>query len=170
MSEAESQGRSIDDPGQTAKDTEVTRPPEPSDDLVTTRHTLQTPSGELRYTVTAGRVVLREEVVEDDKWKGFKPKAEMFLAAYTLDGADPRTRPVTFAFNGGPGSSSVWLHLGLLGPRRVSMGDAGALTPPPWGLVDNAETLLHASDLVFIDPVTTGYSRMLEGGKAGEYS
>ena len=75
---------------------------------------------------------------------GTRPEAEVFLTAYTLDGADPLTRPVTFAFNGGPGSSSVWLHLGLLGPRRVVMGDAGALTPPPYGLADNHETLLAA--------------------------
>lgn len=148
---------------------EGTRRPEPADDLVTTSHVLMTPSGELRYTATTGRMVLREEVVEDGKWTGFLPKAEMFVTAYVLEGADPATRPVTFAFNGGPGSSSVWLHLGLLGPRRVVMGDAGALTPPPWGLADNAETILAVSDLVFIDPVTTGYSRVVEGGKAGEY-
>ena len=141
----------------------------PTDDLVTTGHALTTPSGELRYTATTGRMVLREEVVEDGKWTGFRPKAEMFVTSYVLEGADPTTRPVTFAFNGGPGSSSVWLHLGLLGPRRVLMGDAGALTPPLWGIADNAETLLAVTDLVFIDPVTTGYSRVVEGGKAGEY-
>ena len=72
---------------------------------------------------------------------------------------------MTFAFNGGPGSSSVWLHLGLLGPRRVLMGDAGALLPPPYELADNAESLLAVSDLVFIDPVSTGYSRAVEGTK-----
>ncbi len=76
---------------------------------------------------------------------------------------------MTFAFNGGPGSSSVWLHLGLLGPRRVLMGDAGALLPPPYGLADNAETLLAESDLVFLDPVSTGYSRAVKGGKPGPY-
>jgi len=152
-----------------AADQDTKSRPEPTDELVTTHHTLETPAGELRYTATAGRVVLREEVLEDKKWVGFKPKAEMFMTAYVLDGADPATRPVTFAFNGGPGSSSVWLHLGLLGPRRVLMGDAGALTPPPWGLGDNPQTLLGVTDLVFIDPVTTGYSRMLEGGQAGEY-
>jgi carboxypeptidase C (cathepsin A) len=68
-----------------------------------------------------------------------------------------------------PGSSSVWLHMGLFGPRRVVMGDAGALTPPPWGLTDNAESLLAHSDLVFIDPVSTGYSRAVEGGKPSEF-
>ncbi len=144
--------------------------PEPVDDLVETHHVIRTVGGaELAYSATAGRVVLREEHLENEAFSGHRPKAEMFLTAYTLDGADPATRPVTFAFNGGPGSSSVWLHLGLLGPRRVVMGDANALLPPPWGLTDNAETLLAVSDLVFIDPVTTGFSRVVEGGKPAEY-
>jgi carboxypeptidase C (cathepsin A) len=141
----------------------------PEDDLAQTRHALSTPDGELSYTATAGRMVLREQGRENGDYTGLKPKAEMFIAAYTLDGADPGTRPVTFAFNGGPGSSSVWLHLGVLGPRRVLMGDAGNLAPPPYGLGDNAETLLAHSDLVFIDPVTTGYSRVVTGGESDEY-
>lgn len=143
--------------------------PLPADDLVTSSHTLSTSQGELRYTAVAGRIVLQEEVHKNGRFKGLRPKAEMFLTAYTLDGADPLTRPVTFAFNGGPGSASVWLHLGLLGPRRVLMGDAGDLLPPPYGLADNQETLLAHSDLVFIDPVSTGYSRVVEGGKPAEY-
>lgn len=143
--------------------------PEPTDDLVERQHTLSIGRRRLHYTSTAGRVVLREEVVDDGKAKGHKPKATVFLVAYTLDGVDRRRRPVTFAFNGGPGSSSVWLHLGLLGPRRVVSGDAGALAPPPYELVDNLETLLVHSDLVFIDPVATGYSRAVEGEKPAEY-
>jgi carboxypeptidase C (cathepsin A) len=146
-----------------------TLPAEPTDDLVTTRHELQTGQGMLVYTATAGRVVLREEVFTDGKFDGHRAKAEIFLTAYTLDDADPASRPVTFAFNGGPGSSSVWLHLGLLGPRRVLMGDAGELLPPPYGLGDNTETLLAHSDLVFIDPVSTGYSRAIKGGKPADY-
>lgn len=140
------------------------------DDLVTTEHTLQVGERTLRYTAETGRIVLREEVYEDDVFTGVKPKAEVFLTSYVLDqpeGAPPR--PVTFAFNGGPGSSSVWLHLGLLGPRRVRMGDVGDLLPPPYGLVDNPESLLAVSDLVFIDPVSTGFSRAAEGGKAKAY-
>ena len=142
------------------------KPPEPTDDLVTTAHTLRTPQGELSYTATTGRIVLRQEVLTEDKYDGRKPKAEVSITYYTLDGTDVTHRPVTFAFNGGPGSSSVWLHLGLLGPRRVDSGDVGALTPPPYGLVDNLETLLHVSDLVFIDPVSTGFSRATEGEQA----
>ncbi|MEU8365012.1 peptidase S10 [Nonomuraea sp. NPDC048882] len=137
-----------------------------ADNLVTTSHTL--PSGQ-SYTATTGTMVLREEVVTDGKFEGLRPKAEVFVTAYTLDGAEPLSRPVTFAFNGGPGSSSVWLHLGVLGPRRVVMGDAGALLPPPYGLVDNEESLLQVSDLVFIDPVSTGYSRVAEGEKTEPY-
>ncbi|TWD83139.1 carboxypeptidase C (cathepsin A) [Kribbella amoyensis] len=141
----------------------------PTDDLTTTQHTLTIGRKKLRYTATTGRVVLRQEVLTDGKFDGHVPKAEVFLTAYTLDGADAAQRPVTFAFNGGPGSSSIWLHLGLLGPRRVVSGDAGELAPPPYGLADNAETLLQHSDLVFIDPVSTGYSRAVEGEKPGEY-
>ena len=97
-------------------------PPSPIDDLVTTHHQLVTPSGTLAYTASAGRVVLREEVQEDGVFRGFKPKAEVFVVSYVADSSEPGTRPVTFAFNGGPGSSSVWLQLGLLGPRRCPHG------------------------------------------------
>jgi carboxypeptidase C (cathepsin A) len=143
--------------------------PEPTDDLVTTQHSITIDGTELPYTVTAGRIVLRLEGHTDDKFDGQQAKAEVFLIAYTVDNAEPGSRPVTFAFNGGPGSSSVWLHLGLLGPRRVIMGDAGDLLPPPYGLADNPQTLLRHSDLVFIDPVSTGYSRAVKGEKSKDF-
>lgn len=144
--------------------------PEPADDLVTTTHTVTVDGRELRYQATAGRVVLRTEILTDGSFDGHQPKAEVFLTAYTLDtDGDPADRPVTFAFNGGPGSSSVWLHLGLLGPRRVVSGDAGRLAPPPYGLVENPETLLAHTDLVFVDPVSTGYSRTTKGEKPADY-
>jgi carboxypeptidase C (cathepsin A) len=142
---------------------------EPTDDLVTSGHSITVGGRELAYTATTGRIVLRQEKHTDGAFDGNVAKAEVFLTAYTLDGADAGTRPVTFAFNGGPGSASVWLHLGLFGPRRVVSGDVGALTPPPYALVDNAETLLADSDLVFIDPVSTGYSRAVKGGKPEEF-
>ncbi len=155
---------------QSAEHTVTTEPAEPQDDLVTTRHTLAIGREQLAYTATAGRIVLREEVYEDDVFTGTKPRAEVFLTSYVVDRPEGAPeRPVTFAFNGGPGSSSVWLHLGLLGPRRVQMGDVGALLPPPYGLVDNPESLLAVSDLVFIDPVSTGFSRAVTGGKAKDY-
>ncbi|HEX4722243.1 MAG TPA: peptidase S10 [Pseudonocardiaceae bacterium] len=144
-------------------------PVEPTDDLVTTTHELTIGDRTLSYSATTGRVVLRKEVLTDGAFDGHQAQAEVFLTAYTLAGTDPATRPVTFAFNGGPGSSSVWLHLGLFGPRRVLSGDVDDRVPPPYALVDNAETLLAHSDLVFIDPVSTGYSRAVKGAKPGEY-
>ncbi len=152
------------DPKGDADSKAVTKPAEPKDDLVVTEHELKVGRTGLRYTATTGRVVLRDEVYEDGTFTGFKAKAEMSITSYVVEGGDER-RPVTFAFNGGPGSSSVWLHLGLLGPRRVLMGDAGHLLPPPYELADNPESLLAVSDLVFIDPVSTGYSRVVEGSK-----
>ncbi len=87
-------------------------------------------------------------------------RASIFYTAYTrLGGQDKSKRPVTFCFNGGPGSASVWLHLGAFGPRRVKMNDNGSQPPPPFKLVDNEYSLLNASDLVFVDPVATGFSR-----------
>jgi len=155
------------DPKTNSKD--EAREPDPTDDLVTTHHTLETSSGSLSYTAMAGRIVVREEVLTDGAFDGHQAKIEMFVVAYTLDGADPATRPVTFAFNGGPGSSSVWLHLGLLGPRRVVSGDVDDPVPPPYRLADNAETLLAHSDLVFIDPMSTGFTRPVKGGKPATY-
>lgn len=142
---------------------------EPVDDVVSTRHTITAKDTELSYTATTGRVVLREEAVTDGKFNGNLPKAEVFLTAYVADAADSSSRPVTFVFNGGPGSSSVWLHLGLLGPRRVLSGDTQRLAPPPYGMADNDETLLTQSDLVFIDPVSTGFSRAVQGGEPADF-
>jgi carboxypeptidase C (cathepsin A) len=94
-------------------------------------------------------------------------RASVFYIAYTrLGTGDATSRPLTFCFNGGPGSSSVWLHLGALGPRRVKMNEDGTLPKPPFGLVDNEYSLLAASDLVFIDPVATGFSRPDKDEKA----
>jgi len=97
-------------------------------------------------------------------------RASVFYVAYTrLDKTNLATRPVTFSFNGGPGSSSVWLHLGVLGPRRVKMNPDGTLPPPPFGLVDNDYSILGVSDLVFIDPVATGFSRATKDEKAEQF-
>jgi len=137
----------------------TTVPADPVDDVVTTEHTLEIGRTHLAYTATTGRIVLREEVYEDGAFTGLKAKAEVSITAYVAAGSGDTPRPVTFAFNGGPGSSSVWLHLGLMGPRRVVSGDVGSLAAPPYGLTDNLETLLSVTDLVFIDPVSTGYSR-----------
>lgn len=146
------------------------KPEPPKDNLVSTQHSITIDGKEIKYTVTAGTVVLKEESGRDVESEGEKPKAEVFFIAYTKDDVDdPATRPVTFSFNGGPGSSSVWLHLGLLGPRRVWMDDEGNLPQPPFKLVDNEFSLLDETDLVFIDPVSTGYSRPVRGEKARQF-
>jgi len=159
--------------------TEATTPaatagPEPADRVVVTEHTVTVGGRELRYSVTTGTIILREEIEKKGEHEGVaegeKARAAVFFTAYTLrDPGDLSRRPITFSFNGGPGSSSVWLHLGALGPRRVVMDDVGALKPPPYGLTDNEHTLLDVSDLVFIDPVSTGYSRPVTGEKAREF-
>jgi carboxypeptidase C (cathepsin A) len=97
-------------------------------------------------------------------------RASVFYVAYTRVGeTNKAARPVTFCFNGGPGSSSVWLHLGALGPRRVKMNEDGTLPPPPFGLADNEYSILDGSDLVFIDPVATGFSRAAKDQKADDF-
>lgn len=148
--------------------------PAPKDQIVEVQHTVMISGQEISYTVSTGTLVLKEESEKTgDKAgesEGEKPKASIFFVAYTRSDVDDRTRrPITFSFNGGPGSSSVWLHLGALGPRRVSMGDAGNLLPPPYGLTDNPESILDVTDLVFIDPMLTGYSRAVVGEKAKEF-
>ena len=97
-------------------------------------------------------------------------RASVFYMAYTKVGeSNAAARPVTFCFNGGPGSSSVWLHLGGLGPRRVKMNDDGSLPRPPFAIEDNPLSILHATDLVFIDPVATGFSRPTKDERADQF-
>jgi carboxypeptidase C (cathepsin A) len=127
-----------------------------------TRHEIRVGSRTLRYTVTTGVMPLKSAAGETE--------ARIFYMAYTLDGAgDPAQRPLMFSFNGGPGSSSVWLHLGALGPRRVQMMPDGTMPPPPFQLVDNEQTWLDFTDLVFIDPVGTGYSRAARADLASKF-
>jgi len=153
---------------------EKDKPPEPKDQIVETKHSITLGGQTINYTVTTGTIVLKEEIEKKGEKagesEGEKPKATIFFVAYTRDDvADKTKRPLTFSFNGGPGSSSVWLHLGLLGPRRVVMTDLGDLPPPPFQLVDNEFSLLDVTDLVFIDPVSTGYSRAVVGEKAKQF-
>jgi carboxypeptidase C (cathepsin A) len=99
-----------------------------------------------------------------------EPIASFFFTSYTKDGADLAKRPVTYTFNGGPGSSSVWLHMGAFGPKRVVYADdAGHASPPPYRVVDNEGSILDVTDLVFIDPVTTGFSRAIPNKEAGKF-
>ncbi len=124
----------------------------PEEKLSRTKHTVTIDGRRIAYTATTGNLLLRTE-------QG-APRASIFFIAYTLDDTGIAQRPLTFSFNGGPGSSSVWLHLGTLGPRRVVMNDADApATAPPYRVTDNEFSILDKTDLVFIDPVMTGYSR-----------
>lgn len=144
--------------------------PDPTDQITVTRHRTKIGKRAIAYTVTCGTMVMREESEKEGKSEGEKARAKVFFIAYSLDDvADKGKRPVTFSFNGGPGSSSVWLHLGVLGPKRVALDDEGYAPPPPGRLVANEHSLLDVSDLVFIDPVGTGFSRMVEGEKVKEY-
>jgi carboxypeptidase C (cathepsin A) len=144
--------------------------PDPTDQISVTRHRVRVGRKNLAYTVTCGTLVMREEAEKEGKSEGEKVRAKVFFIAYTLDGVSDRARrPLTFSFNGGPGSSSVWMHLGLLGPKRVELDREGRAPAPPGRLVPNEHTLLDASDIVFIDPVGTGYSRMVEGEMVKEY-
>ena len=154
--------------------------------LSITAHSITVGGRLIHYHATAGYMLLQEEEgkplvpglppvpgaapapsekpdADDKKPKdGLKPKAKVFFVAYTLDEVkDPATRPLTFAFNGGPGSASIWLHMGSMAPRRANLTDEGEAPPPPYGVIDNESTWLDRTDLVFIDPVSTGYSRTM---------
>lgn len=118
-------------------------------------HTLNIQGRSLPYTATAGNFIIRNSQEQ--------PQASIFYTSYHAAQQDGETgRPVTFCFNGGPGSASLWLHIGAFGPKRILLPDASAM-PPPYGYIDNIYTLLDVTDLVFIDPVSTGYSRPASG-------
>ena len=155
-----------------------------------TAHTITLNGKVFKYHATTGYIVLKEEEgkplvkgatpspSDNDKSKdddkrtkdGLKPKARVFFVAYTLDDVtDPATRPLTFCFNGGPGSASIWLHMGAIAPRRARLTDDGEAPPPPYQLADNESTWLDRTDLVFIDPVSTGYSRTLPKENPAQY-
>lgn len=145
------------EPGKSADNGEKDKPR-----IVQTQHSVVVNGTAISYTATAGMMPLKDG-------EG-KTVAEIFYMAYTRDGvADLTRRPLTFSFNGGPGSSSVWMHLGLLGPKRVKLKDDGSPVPPPYELVDNEHSLLDETDLVFIDPVGTGYSRALKQEDAKKF-
>jgi carboxypeptidase C (cathepsin A) len=128
----------------------------------TTEHKLDLGGRSLSYVAVA-------ETTDLDDAKG-KAEAEFFSISYLAKDAPAADRPITFAFNGGPGSSSVWLHMGLLGPKRVQVpGDGQAAGAPPFPVVDNQDSLLLASDLVFVDPIGTGLSRVVLGGKNADH-
>lgn len=134
-----------------------------ADKLSVTDHQITVHGEVLKYKATAGTLAIKDE--------SGKPKADMFFVAYEKQPAaeDPSTRPITFVFNGGPGAAAVWLHLGVAGPKRIALDDLGTPPSPPYHLVDNDDTWLTATDLVFIDPVGTGYSRAAAGEKPEQF-
>jgi len=125
-----------------------------ADGAAITKHTITVGGKSLAYTATAGHLIATAQGTA-------APEASMFYVAYTLDGADAATRPVTIFYNGGPGSASVWLHLGSFGPRRLVTGIPATTAATPFPLVDNADSLLDTSDLVFVDAVGTGLSEAI---------
>jgi carboxypeptidase C (cathepsin A) len=132
----------------------------PEEKLSTTRHAITLDGQKISYTATAANVVLKD----DDG----TPKASVFFIAYVRDAEpgrpqDPGARPVTFSFNGGPGAASLWVHMGAFGPKKVVRDEEGMALPPPVRMIDNEFSLLDVTDLVFIDPVSTGYSRPVPG-------
>jgi carboxypeptidase C (cathepsin A) len=134
--------------------------PSPEEQPVITHHEIRVGGRILRYTTTTGMMPIKNRDGETE--------ARLFFMAYTLDDARGR-RPLTFSFNGGPGSSSVWLHLGAIGPKRVPMNPDGSMQAPPYALEDNQYTWLTQTDLVFIDPVGTGYSRAARPDLAAKF-
>ena len=132
---------------------------------VVTEHQIRLNGGVLDYKVETGMMAIRKDTGEVE--------GEIFYMAYTLDGgaggAPKEGRPLTFSFNGGPGSSSVWLHLGMLGPKRVPMLADGGMPAPPYRLVDNEYSWLDLTDIVFIDPVGTGFSRPVSPDKGKDF-
>jgi len=126
-----------------------------ADEPSKTSHVLRLDGREIRYTATAGTIPIR---LDDGKIA-----ARMFYVAYTKDGDDAKTRPIAFLYNGGPGSASVWLHMGSFAPRRARMADEGFQPAPPYQLVDNEHSLIDVADLVFVDAIDTGYSRVMAG-------
>lgn len=124
------------------------------EDAARTAHRITLGGAAVPYTATAGHLTATRPGDQ-------APEASFFHVAYTADGQDPARRPVTFFYNGGPGSSSVWLHLGSFGPRRLATGNPATTAPTPFPLVDNPDCLLDSTDLVFVDAVGTGLSEAI---------
>jgi carboxypeptidase C (cathepsin A) len=120
-----------------------------------TTHAIRLDGRDIKYTATAGTLPIR---LDDGK-----VAARMFFVAYTRDGEDVKTRPLAFLYNGGPGSATVWLHMGSFAPRHAQMADDGFQPAPPYQLVDNENSLIDVTDLVFVDAIDTGFSRVADG-------
>ena len=142
-------------------DTADTKEKVPEPKVWVTRHQIRIGEAKLAYTATAGTVLMKNDKDE--------PIALFGFTAYVKDGADPRTRPIMIAYNGGPGSASAWLHMGILGPKRTVLKDLDANTRGPFQAVENQFSILDRADLVMIDPVGTGYSRAVGKGQGKDF-
>ncbi|HTB97799.1 MAG TPA: hypothetical protein VK716_12380 [Terracidiphilus sp.] len=136
--------------------------PVPPEKPVATHHQMTLDGKTLTYTATAGTLIIRDD--ED------KPNGSMFYVAYTLDGAEPGSRPVSFLYNGGPGAASLWLHMGSFSPVRIQTDSPKPTAGPPFNLIPNQYSLLDKTDLVFIDAPLTGYSRAAGKGTAKDFT
>ena len=141
--------------------TDSTSKPTPAESSIVTPHQITIDGQLVKYSARAGTINLKNDsgVVT----------ASMFYVAYTKDGADARTRPVTFLFNGGPGSATIWLHMGSIGPVRVTTNEPSFTPPAPYTYGENPSSLLDKTDLVFIDAIGTGYSRIAGKGTPKDF-
>jgi len=162
LSAIPSQAAVADDSAEEAEKPKVATVPDASTPPTVSEHTISVAGGTLSYSAEAAMLPL----INDDG----TPRASIFYVAYTVSGApDAADRPIIFCFNGGPGASAVWLHLGGLGPKRALVNPDGSLPPPPFAIVPNVHTILPVADLVFIDPVSTGFSRAAEDEKPQQF-
>jgi carboxypeptidase C (cathepsin A) len=134
----------------------------PPERPVATHHEITLAGKTLKYTATAGNLIIRDE--ED------KPYGNMFYVAYSLDGVEPGTRPISFLYNGGPGSATLWLHMGSFSPVRIQTDSPKPTTGPPFKIVPNEDSLLDKTDLVFVDAPLTGYSRPVGKGTPKDFT
>ncbi|HEX5284615.1 MAG TPA: peptidase S10 [Bryocella sp.] len=136
--------------------------PIPAENKTETQHVWSAGGRTVHYTATAGNLLIRDD--ED------KPNGSIFYVAYTEDGADHHARPVTFLYNGGPGSATVWLHMGSVGPIRVVTASPEATGPAPFQIVPNQYSLIDKTDLVFVDAPMCGFSRAVGKGTAKDFA
>lgn len=148
-------------PAKAAEPAKPSEPAIPEPKTWVTKHKITLGGAPLAYTATAGTMRIRDEKDE--------PIALFGYTAYTKDGGDRATRPIMFAYNGGPGSASAWLHVGVLGPKRTQIADLEPNTRGPFRLIENDATILDRSDLVMIDPIGTGFSRTIGKGEGKDF-
>jgi carboxypeptidase C (cathepsin A) len=134
----------------------------PREESSVTEHTIRIGGQTIPYRATAATMLLRND--------SGAPLGSLYYTAYTrTDAGDPSRRPIAFIYNGGPGSASAWLHMGAFGPRRIATTESAPTPPPPYELVDNANSLIDVADIVFIDPIGTGFSKPVGRGTGKDF-